>query len=96
MRRLDGQGMPHYIVHRGAYASGVVMLKINGLGRGFRLMIQQRDIDGRLGWEDALGRENVEEAEADAYIARSTSRDPDLWVVEIEDRGMVNPFEEIS
>jgi len=48
---------------------------------------------GRLGWLGALDGASVGEAEADAYIARAVTRDPDLWVVEIEDRAGRHPFE---
>ena len=52
-----------------------------------------RDIDGALGWMHALDEEEVEENQIDAYIRRALDRDPDIWVIEIEDKTLTNPFE---
>ena len=92
LRRLGQEAIPYYIVQKGAYAAGTVLLKINGMENGCRLLIQQRDIEGRLGWMSALKEEILPEAKADDYIRRATARDPDLWVIEVEDRGHANPF----
>ncbi len=40
--------------------------------------------DGARGWRQALGGV-ASEADIDAFIAREVDRDPDLWVIEIED-----------
>ncbi len=91
-RLLDAASISYYVINRGAGGSGVVTLKLNGLGAGFRLLVQQRDMDGVLGWQNALKDDNPPEDQIDAYIARAIDRDPDLWVIEIESRSLENPF----
>lgn len=93
LRRCAVEAVPAYVVRRGDNERGMVLLKINTLERGCRVLTQGRDLDGKLGWMAALEGKFASEAEADAYIARQTDRDPDLWVVEIEDREGRNWFE---
>lgn len=93
LKPLNDRGIFYYIQQKGEKNSGIILLKLNGLAGVCKLLLQQRDLDGNLGWMHAIGKEEVSEAEADAYIQRSILRDPDLWVIEIEDREMKNPFE---
>lgn len=90
---LNAQGIFYYIKQRGEQNSGVILLKLNGLQGQCRLLLQQRDFDGVLGWMNAVNKDFLDERDADSYIERSILRDPDLWVIEIEDREMKNPFE---
>ncbi len=92
--QLNAKGIFYYITHKGNASSGFVLLKLSNTKGICRLVIQQRNFySGKLEWIAALAQEEVEEAEADAYIRKSIVRDPDLWVIEIEDTDMKNPFE---
>jgi hypothetical protein len=93
LRRLSAAATPVALVRRGEAERGTVLLKLNLLESGCRILTQARDLDGRLGWLAALAGKLVPEVEADAYIARAIERDPDLWVIEIEDRNGRNPFD---
>lgn len=93
LRRLSAEATPVALLRRGEPERGTVLLKLNLLDGGCRILTQARDLDGRLGWLAALSGKLVPEAEADAYIARAVERDPDLWVIEIEDRAGRNPFD---
>ncbi len=92
---MTRDAVPFYFIQKGNHASGLLLLKINGLKGQVRLLLQERDfMEDKLSWVPALEEEQVEEKKADEYIQRAISRDPDLWVLEIEDEGLVNPFEE--
>jgi hypothetical protein len=93
LRRLNEQGRGYYIVNKGAFAAGTVLIKVALLNGKARILTQIRDENGDLGWMNALKDETVAESDADAYIRRAVDRDPDLWAIEIEDREGVNPFE---
>lgn len=88
LRRLSDMGIGVYVAARGDKTGGMVLQKISNMAGDCRLMGLQRDLLGKLVWINVLQDEVVEEREADAYIKRAVERDPDLWVVEIEDRAM--------
>ena len=95
VRQCLAEGIPATVAHKGDAMGGraSLLLKLNLLDQGCRVLSQARDIDGALGWLAAFKGALVPEAEADEHIARALARDPDLWVVEIEDRGGHHPFE---
>ncbi len=93
MRRCEQEGAFATILHRGDKTGGLVVLKLHRLGEGSRILTQTRDLEGRLAWMPALERKEVTHAEADAYIARTVKRDPDVWVIEIESKEGWHPFE---
>ncbi|WP_207481682.1 DUF1491 family protein [Arenibaculum pallidiluteum] len=93
LRRLTADAIPAYVMRKGSPMGGTLLLKLNQLDLGCRVLTQARDPDGRLGWLAAKSGAFMPEPDADAYIARAVARDPDLWVVEIEDRQGRHPFE---
>lgn len=88
LRRLSADGVGVYVAAKGDFAGGMVLQKISDMTGRCRLLTQQRDLLGKLVWINALQDDFVDESEADKYIRRAVERDPDLWVVEIEDRDM--------
>ena len=97
LRLCATKAIPVYVAHKGAYATGTVMVKIVMRGQRkdscCKLLNQSRDVDGNMGWMDIYDGEIVDEPRADAYIQKAIQRDPDVWVIEVEDESGKNPFE---
>lgn len=69
------------------------MVKIVMRGKGCKLLNQNRDMDGNIGWMHVFNDEIIDEPKAEQYIKKAVSRDPDVWVIEVEDISGDNPFE---
>ena len=85
IRRGGAVGVQVVLVRRGDATAGSVLLKVNRFGAGVRVLTETRDPQGAAAWMSGTGAAPVSEAVADAYIDRARNRDPDLWVVEVED-----------
>ncbi len=86
VRLCDRAFIPAAVVRRGDPDVGTVLVKVNRFEAGVTVYTQASTLDGEPAWSRGTGPKPVAEAEADAYIARHVARDPDVWVIEIEDR----------
>ncbi|MEB8387896.1 DUF1491 family protein [Rhodobacteraceae bacterium KMM 6894] len=84
LTRLRGHAIPAFVTAHGDDTSGSVLVKLNTLD-GTATAYQRRfDLaTDRRQWDTLL---SASEADVDAAIARQRGFDPDLWVIEVEDR----------
>src|ERR1700722_17734116 len=85
IRRVQVAGAAAFVVRMGSEEAGAVILKISKLDGTCLLLNQARVGDGALVWSQPLGGW-CEEGRAGAWLEKQVKGDPDLWIVEIEDR----------
>jgi len=78
-------GVPIVLIHKGDPSSGTVLLKINRLD-GTNIVLSQIRLDEERVWSPVSDKPTLSDSEADAYLARQVDFDPDVWVLEIEDK----------
>ena len=84
LRRLQIENIPAFITHKGDPSAGAVMVKLATLDG--KATCFQRSFDLMTGERAWVVLAEGADADVDEAIARQRSFDPDLWVIEIEDR----------
>jgi hypothetical protein len=84
LARLRLMDIPAFVTAHGDDTAGAVLVKQNPLDGRATLFHRTYDLlsDNRA-WAVL---EEGEEAAVDATVARARARDPDVWVIEVEDR----------
>lgn len=84
LARLRFQEIPAFVVAHGDDTAGAVLVKLNTLNG--QAVAFQRSFDLMSGVRKWIELSSGAEADVDAAIQRQRGFDPDLWVIEVEDR----------
>ena len=82
--RLRLLEIPAFVVQRGDNTAGAVLIKLNTLDG--QACCYQRSFDLMTGERRWVVLTAGQEADVDQSIAKQRSFDPDLWVIEVEDK----------
>lgn len=76
--------IPCFVVCKGHASAGAVFIKVNTLDG--QACIYQRSFDLMSGARAWVILTQGDEADCDAALAKQRRFDPDLWIIEVEDR----------
>ena len=83
LRRLSLANIPAFVTAKGDATAGAVLIKQAPLDGTATLFQRSYDLDGNRVWVTLA---QGEERAVDESIMRQRSFDPDIWVIEVEDR----------
>ncbi len=84
LTRLRLSEIPAFVVAHGDDTAGAVLIKLNTLDGN--AVAYERSFDIMSGDRKWVELTAGEEREVDAAVSRQRGYDPDLWVIEVEDR----------
>ena len=85
LRRAEIEGAFAVVARKGDTRAGTVLVKtLNRTDGTARLYAEATRLDGERVWMQPA--RSTQEAELDKYVERALRIDPDIWVVEIEDK----------
>jgi len=84
--RCRAEAVHALVAQRGDKIAGAILVRVNRLDGTADVYQAVRNGLGEQIWIRGTGTAPVEDAKADTFVKRQMGFDPDVWVVEIDDR----------
>lgn len=91
LKRLNLANIPAFLTSKGDETAGAVLIKQTPLDGSAKAFQRSYDLEGNRVW---VVLSEGEEQTVDDAIARQRSFDPDIWVIEVEDKSGRHLLEE--
>lgn len=85
IRRAEVAGASAYVARHGAEEAGAIILKLSPPGAAPTVLTQARRGEGELVWVKPLG-DAPDEERITGWFEKQIRIDPDIWIIDIEDR----------
>jgi hypothetical protein len=90
LRRCFGAGLTAVVAHKGAPEAGAVYIQVTIAPDQVKVFAPEPgptyNEDGQRNWYMPLGSDPVSDKAAAQYFKRQKSFDPDIWIIDIDDR----------
>lgn len=84
IRRAQAFGGFAMVLNKGERDAGTILLVLLERDRNARIFERVPQVDGTRKWACTREEDPLNKAEFGEYLDRRTTRDPDLWVVELD------------
>ena len=92
-KRLEAAAIPVFVIKKGDDKAGAIFIRVSNLSGQAILFSQTCDPSGRKVWFELA---NGTDHEIESAITRQIQFDPDLWVLEVEEKNGRHLLDEIS
>ena len=93
LRRADRLGIPAAVLRRGDQRAGSLFVEIEKSPTEAALLGRVTSFEGGYEWVRLTGAGWVAPLEVSEKLERESQRDPDCWVISVQDRAGRNIFE---